>query len=110
MLRPCHQMHSQDEKVGINYSVKVVKHILKNQHTRSSHRGSAVANLTSTQEDAGVIPGPAQWVKDPALFAMSCGVGHRHGSDLVLLWLWRRPAATALIRPLAYGNMWQVWP
>ena len=33
---------------------------------------------------------------------MSCGVGHRHGSDPVLLWLWRRPAATAPIRPLAW--------
>ena len=33
---------------------------------------------------------------------MSCGVGHRHGSDLVLLWLWCRLAATALIRPLAW--------
>ena len=32
---------------------------------------------------------------------MSYGVGHRHDSDLMLLWLWRRPAATALIRPLA---------
>ena len=29
--------------------------------------------------------------------AMSCGVGHRFGLDLTLLWLWRRPAATALI-------------
>ena len=34
--------------------------------------------------------------------AMSCGVGCRHGSDLVLLWLWRRPAATVPIRPLAW--------
>ena len=34
--------------------------------------------------------------------AMSCGVGRRRGSDLVLLWLWRRPAATAPIRPLAW--------
>ena len=31
---------------------------------------------------------------------MSCGIGHRRGSDPVLLWLWCRPAATALIRPL----------
>ena len=34
---------------------------------------------------------------------MSCGVGRRHGSDLVLLWLWCRLAAVALIRPLAWG-------
>ena len=32
---------------------------------------------------------------------MSFGVGHRNGSDLVLLWLWHRPAATVLIGPLA---------
>ena len=33
---------------------------------------------------------------------MSCGVGRRHGLDPALLWLWHRPAATALIRPLAW--------
>ena len=33
---------------------------------------------------------------------MSCGVGRKHGWDLVLLWLWHRPAATALIGPLAW--------
>ena len=33
---------------------------------------------------------------------MSCGVGHRHGSDPELLWLWRRPAATAPIGPLSW--------
>ena len=33
---------------------------------------------------------------------MSCGVGCRPGSDPALLWLWRRPTATALIRPLAW--------
>ena len=30
------------------------------------------------------------------------GVGHRCGLYLVLLWLWRRLAAVALIRPLAW--------
>ena len=34
--------------------------------------------------------------------ARSYGVGHRHGSDLALLWPWHRPAATAPIRPLAW--------
>ena len=33
---------------------------------------------------------------------MSCGVGRRRGSDLALPWLWRRLAATALIRSLAW--------
>ena len=33
---------------------------------------------------------------------MSCGVGHRCGSDPALLWLWRRPAVAALILPLAW--------
>ena len=33
---------------------------------------------------------------------MSCGIGHRRGSDPTLLWLWRRPAAIAPIRPLAW--------
>ena len=33
---------------------------------------------------------------------MSWGVGYRHGSHPALLWLWCRPAATALIQPLAW--------
>ena len=32
---------------------------------------------------------------------MSCGVGQRLGLDPTLLWLWRRLAAIAPIRPLA---------
>ena len=33
---------------------------------------------------------------------MSCGIGHRQGSDPALLWLWCRPAAVAPIGPLAW--------
>ena len=33
---------------------------------------------------------------------MSGGAGYRRGLDLALLWLWCRPAAAALIRPLAW--------
>ena len=47
----------------------------------------------------GSIPGLVQWVKD---LAMSCGVVRRLGLDLVLLWLWCRPAAIAPIWPLAW--------
>ena len=35
---------------------------------------------------------------------MSCGVGHRLSLDPVLLWLWDRPVAVALIRPLAWEH------
>ena len=36
--------------------------------------------------------------------AVSYGVGHRHSLDPVLLWLWCKLAATALIRPLAWES------
>ena len=39
---------------------------------------------------------------------MSCGVGHRCGQDLALLWLWCRLAATAPIRPPAWELQYAV--
>ena len=57
-----------------------------------------VKNPASIHEAAGSTPGLAQWVKGSSV-AMSCGVGCRCSSDPVLLWC--RPAAAALIEPLA---------
>ena len=37
---------------------------------------------------------------------MSCVVGHTCGSDPMLLWLWHRPATTALIIPLAWEPLY----
>ena len=36
-------------------------------YLKCSYCGSVVMNLTSIHEDEDLIPGLAQWVKDPAL-------------------------------------------
>ena len=66
----------------------------------SSRRGAADTSLTTTI--GFQLASLRGWVKDLALPSISCRIGHRRGSDLALLWLWGRPAAIALIRPLAW--------
>ena len=41
-------------------------------------------NLTRKHEVAGLIPDLVQWVKDPLLPAMSCGIGHRLRSGVAV--------------------------
>ena len=61
---------------------------------QSSHCGSVATNLTNTHEDASLIPGLAQWVRDLALpWAVV-------GSHVAVLW--PRSAAAAPIQPLAW--------
>ena len=61
---------------------------------RSSHCGRAETNPTSIHGDVGLIPGLSEV---GIQIAVSCGVGLRHSSDPVLLWLWCRPVAVAWI-------------
>ena len=80
MWSDSHQKHTGDWQKDSS-TTKAVK---RYPHG-SSHGGTAERNPTRNHEVVGLIPGLAQWVK-----------------DLVLLWLWFRPVATALIRPLAW--------
>ena len=58
----------------------------KKQAIWSSHHSSAVMNPIIIHEDESSIPGLTQWVKD-LVAAVSCGIGCRLSSDLMLLWL-----------------------
>ena len=60
---------------------------LKQKQGGSFHCGAVKTNPTSIHEDAGSIPALAHSVGQGSGVALSCGVGCRCGSDLVLLWL-----------------------
>ena len=59
-----------------------------------------IMNLISIHKDVDSIAGLIQWVKDLKLLS-AVGVGCRHTLDPALLPLWCRPAAVALIQPVA---------
>ena len=79
--------------------------IIREMHTKTtvsgSPCGSAVMNPTRIHEEAGLIPGLAQWAKGSSL-AVSCGGVCRHVLDPALLWLWYKLAAAASIQALAW--------
>ena len=71
-------------------------------------------NLTSIQEDAGLIPGLTRLrIRTLTLtltLSYGCGVGRRCGLDPPLLWLWCRPAAEGPIQFDPWpGNFHMQW-
>ena len=51
---------------------------------KSSFRGTVEMNMTRNREVAGLIPGLAQWVKDPALLELWCRSKTRLGSGIAV--------------------------
>ena len=56
-------MNKKMEKLNI-FLPKLKK---KNVKIGSSRRGQWLMNVTGIHDDAGLIPGLAQWIKDPVL-------------------------------------------
>ena len=73
----------------------MIKAFKKESHTGVPVVAQWLTNPTRNHEVVGSIPGLSG-------VAVSCGVGHRCGSDPALLWLWCRLAAIAPTRPLAW--------
>ena len=67
----------------------------RNSFQEFPSRLSRVRTQCSLHEDAGLILSLTQCIKESVLPQLR--IGHRCSSDLVLLWLWSRPAGAALI-------------
>ena len=74
----------------------------KKTPTWSSRHGTAEMNPTRFQVRSLALFSGLWIQRYGSGVAVSRGVGCRCGSDPALLWLWRRLAATAQIRPLAW--------
>ena len=61
MLLPFLNMVTQLNEIKVITGMAAISKV----YPGSSQHGSAEMNLTRIQEDAGSIPGLAQWVKDP---------------------------------------------
>ena len=61
-----------------------------------------LTNLTRDHEVVGLIPDLTQWLRIWRCSELWLGRRRCSYPTLLLLWLWHRPAATALIRPIAW--------
>ena len=59
--------HLFDKLLGTPKQMFMVCNLLKSDNSGSSHCGAVEMNLTSFHEDAGLIPGLTQWVRDVVL-------------------------------------------
>ena len=86
---------NREDEVG----AKILNREDQNPQRWGSHCGSVGYELKVVSWGCGFNPCLIQWVDQGSVIATNCSIHHRWVSDTE--WLWPRPAATALIWPLA---------